>query len=123
MVAALVCDVAVQDPSTGKASLIGVFVNVHVGRFPTQRPISLYFKLVDGEGLYNLEVRYVQADTGEVLANAETELTVTDRLSPKDMHIPFPPLAIPNEGRYEFQIWANSMFLGSTSIRVVQQGV
>jgi hypothetical protein len=78
---------------------------------------------VDGEGFYNLEVRYVQSDTGEVLGNAETELTIAERLSPTDMHIPFPPLAIPNEGRYEFQIWANSMFLGSTSIRVVEQGV
>ena len=123
MVTALVCDVAVQDPSAGKASLIGVFDNVHVGQFPTQRPISLYFKLVDGEGFYNLEVRYVQSDTGEVLGNAETELTIAERLSPTDMHIPFPPVPLPKEGRYEFQIWANSMFLGSTSIRVVERGV
>ena len=123
LVAALACDAAVEDPTTGKKSLIGIFDLVHVSEFPTLRPISLYFKVVDAEGFYNFDVRYVQADTGEVLAQAEGELTATDRLASSDLHLPFPPLPMPVIGRYEFQIWANSMFLGSTSIRAVQRGV
>ena len=39
-----------------------------------------------------------------------------DRLSSTDLCISFPPVSIPVPGRYEFQIWANSMFLGSTFI-------
>ena len=123
LVAALVCDTAVVDPTTGKKSLIGVFDAVHATRFPTQRPISLYFKVADADGYYKMEVRFVQADTGEVIAGAEGELIANDRLAATDLHLPFPPLSMPKEGRYEFQIWANSMFLGSTSIRAVQLGV
>ena len=123
MVAALVCDTAVVDPTTGKKSLIGIFDAVHSPSFPTQRPISLYFKVADAEGYYKMEVRFVQADTGEVLAGADGELMANDRLTATDLHLPFPPLSMPMEGRYEFQIWANSMFLGSTSIRAVQLGV
>ena len=123
LVAALMCDAAVEDPSTGKKSLIGVFDLVYVKEFPTQRPISLYFKVVDAEGLYKFDVRYVQVNIGKVLAQAEGELTVNDRLASSALHLPFPPLPMPEVGWYEFQIWANSMFLGTTSMRAVQQGV
>ena len=123
LVAALMCDAAVEDPSTGKKSLIGVFDLVQVKKFPTQRPISLYFKIADAEGFYKFDVRYVQVNTSEVLARAEGALTVNDRLASSDLHLPFPPLPLPEIGRYEFQIWANSMFLGAASMRAVQQGV
>ena len=122
LVAALVCDVAVQDPSTGKKNLIGIFDMVHVSEFPTRRALTLYCKIVDAEGSYNFDVRYVRVDTGEVLARTKGEVTIKDRLISSDMHLPFPPLQLPAIGRYEFQIWANSMFLGSTSIEAVQQG-
>ena len=120
--AALMCDAAVEDPSTGKKSLIGVFDLVHVKEFPTRLPISLYFKIADAEGFYEFDVRYVQVNTGKILAQAEGELTANDRLTSSEMHLPFPPLLLPELGRYEFQIWANSMFLGATSMRAVQRG-
>jgi hypothetical protein len=116
LVAALVCDVAVADPSTGKKNLIGIFDRVHVGKFSTQRPMYLYLKVTDADGDYELEVRYVQISSGRILAKAEGKLHSENRLASIDMIVPFPPLPIPEEGRYEFQIWANSMFLGATFI-------
>lgn len=119
LVAALVCDVAVADPSTGKKNLIGVFDRVQVGTFPTQRQMSLYIKITDAEGFYRTEVRYVQVRTGQVLATAEGELQANDRLASSDLHIEFPPLAILSDGRYEFQVWFNSMYLGAAFIDAV----
>lgn len=116
LVAVLVCDVAVADRVTGKKNLIGIFDRLHVSEFPTRRPVSLYFKLVDAEGYYRIEVRYEQTATGKELARAEGELTSSNRLVSADLYIDFPPLPFPTEGTYEFQIWANEMFLGSTSI-------
>ena len=120
--AALVCDVAVSDPSTGKKSLIGIFDHVRVAKFPTTRRVSLYFKIADAQGRYDFDVRYVRADTGEVLARAEGKVVARDRLSSTDLHLAFPPLPIPAPGRYEFQVWANSMFLGSTFMDASQIG-
>lgn len=116
LVAALVCDVAVPDPSTSKKNLIGIFDKVYVGEFPTQRPMSLYMKVTDAEGDYDTEARYVQVSSGKVLVTAEGKLHSNNRLASIDLIIQFPPLPIPEEGRYEFQIWANSMFLGATFI-------
>ena len=123
LVAALVCDVAVADPSTGKKNLIGIFDQVRVEKFPTARQMSLYFKIADAEGRYDFNVRYVRADTDETLAKAEGRLEAKDRLASSDLHLPFPPLSIPAPGRYEFQLWANSMFLGSTFIDAHPAGV
>ncbi len=116
LVAVLVCDTAVADPTTGKKNLIGIFDRINVRTFPTQRPMSLYVKLTDAEGPYKVEVRYVQTNSGQELARAEGEAQFASRLGSLDFSIPLPPLPIPSEGRYEFQIWANNVYLGGTFI-------
>ncbi len=115
----LVCDVAVADPGTGKKNLIGIFDRINVGRFPTQYPMSVYLKLADAEGSYRLKVRYVQRDSGDILAEVEGDLQVANRLQSCDLVVSFPPLEVPSEGRYEFQIWSNDIFLGGTFIDAV----
>lgn len=119
LVAALVCDVAVIDPATGKHNLIGIFDKIHVGQFPASRPMSVYIKLADAQGHYEVEIRFVQVNTGQVLAGVKGPLDVTDRLSSADLHIDFQRLPLPKEGRYEFQAWANSVFLGSAFLDAV----
>lgn len=116
LVAVLVCDAAAIDPSTGKKSLIGIFDRVNVGAFPTERPLSLYFKVTDAEGRYKIEVRYIHADTDKTLASTEEEFQFANRLQSRDFLVQFPPLPMPEAGRYAFQLWANSMFLGSAFI-------
>ena len=121
LVAVLVCDTAAEDPSTGKKSLIGIFDRVWVGRFPTQRPMSVYVKLTDAQGFYRIKLKYVQTQTGQPLAEVDGEAELSDRLSSADFYVVTPPLPIPAAGRYEFQIWANDVFLGSTFIDAIQR--
>ena len=123
LVAALICDVAVADPSTGKKNLIGIFDRVIVGAFPTKRAMSLYFKLADAEGFYDIEVKYINRSSNSEIVGAKTTLKVKDRLLSTDLYIPFPPLPIPKKGRYEFQIWANSVFLGIAFLDAVSRTV
>ena len=78
--------------------------------------MTVYFKLADAEGYYEVSVKYVRVGDGRMLAEATGQVDATDRLSSYGMTVPFPPLPIPQEGRYEFQIWANDMYLGSTSL-------
>ena len=121
LVAVLICDAAVADPSSGKKNLIGIFDQLNVARFPTQWPVTIYMKLTDAEGFYKMEVRYVQVSSGQVLAKAELESQFTSRLVSADLFVPFPPLPVPSEGRYEFQIWANEVYLGGTFMNAVQR--
>src|SRR5881296_785716 len=68
LVAALICDAAVQDPSSGKKTLVGIFDRMMTAELPAYRPMSLYLKLTDAEGQYKLEIRFVHSETGNVLA-------------------------------------------------------
>ncbi|APV45373.1 hypothetical protein Dform_02064 [Dehalogenimonas formicexedens] len=116
LIAALVCDVAMKDPTTGKISLIGIFDKVHVKQFPAQRPVSLYAKLTEAEGNYQFQAKYVYSNTGETLAEAKGEFTAKDKLGTVELNLQYPPLPITAEGRYDFQLWVNGQFLGQTFI-------
>lgn len=118
LVAALVCDAAATDPTTRKKSLIGIFDRLWVDRFPAQRPLSVYIRLTDAEGEYKIEVRFVQVSSGQALASAVGQARIDNRLNSLDMVMDSPPLPIPDEGRYEFQIYANEAYLGGTFIDV-----
>jgi|SRR5882672_2130214 len=120
LVAALVCDVAVMDPTTGKKSLIGVFDRLNVGTFPTSHQMSLYLKVADAQGHYDIEVRFQKAG-GTPIAGATMKLDAPDRLLSQDVYLAFPPLPIPEEGRYEFQVFANSIYLGAAFLDAVHR--
>lgn len=116
LVAVLVCDTAAEDPSTGKKSLIGIFDKIWVTGFPTQRAVAVYVKLTDAKGRYRISLKYVQARTGQTLAEVEGEAEFQDQLASADFFVTTPVLPTPAEGRYEFQVWANDVFLGSTFV-------
>jgi hypothetical protein len=119
LVAVLVCDTTATDPASGKKTLIGIFDRIHVRQFPTNRPLSLYSKITDAEGSYDISIRFVQVETGQTLAEVVGEGNFTDRLVAHDLTIEVPPLPIPSAGRYEFQVWFNDVFLGSTFLDAV----
>ena len=123
LVAALVCEAAIADPNTGMQNLIGIFDRVKAAKFPITRTWFLYFKIADAQGRYKFDLRYVQVSTDAVLAQAEGTVTVNDRLDSPDFCLQWPPLLIPEPDKYEFQIWANSMFLGSTFFVAHEAGV
>lgn len=116
LVAAIVCDAAVKERATGKATLVGIFDRLWGLRFPTARPMTLYFKVADAQGWYNFQVKFVQLSTGDTMAEGLGEAMITDRLASSDAVLDFPPLPIPAPGRYEFQIFANGVFIGSAFI-------
>ena len=120
LVAALICDVAVEDPSTSKKNLIGIFDYAEADGFPTSRSMSLYIKMTDGEGYYPIEIDYVLVNTGEVLGQATDEIEIENRTDSIDFYITFQQVPMPRTGRYEFRIKASGMFLGSAFIDVAQ---
>lgn len=121
MVAALVCDVAVADPSTGKKNLIGIFDRLWTDQFPTTRSLSIYWKVTDAEGHYKIVARFVQVNGNRVLGEAEGDALLTDRLSSFDFMLLFPLLLFPDPGRYEFQILMNDALLGSAFLDAVRR--
>ena len=119
MVAAVICDVGVVDPSSGKKNLIGIFTRLTAGQYPTARPMSLYVKVSDAKGYYPVKVEFVYLNSGQVLGTAQGALEVASRTEYADFLIGFPPLTFPQAGRYEFRVIASDMLVGSTFLDAV----
>lgn len=119
LVAALICDVAVIDPSTRKHNLIGIFDRIQVFQFPAQRAMSLYVKVTDASGHYPFRVDFVRVESDELMARAEGEMNVKDRTLSFDLAVNFPTLPLPQPGRYEFRIHASQMYLGSAFLDAI----
>ena len=113
LVAAVICDTAVEDPNSRKKTLVGIFDRVWVRDFPTRRQLSLYLKVADALGRYDVQIKFVQVSTGEMLNEVSGKMEVSNRLASSDFFIPF-NLEIASEGRFEFQIWFNGSYLGQT---------
>lgn len=116
--AVLVCDEAMRDRRTGKTSLIGIFDRITVATFPTSRPMSLYMRLIDAEGYYQMRIEFVHADKDVLLTRVEGTINSPDRSVALEAIYQTPPLPIPEPGRYEFRIHANNMYLGNAAILV-----
>jgi hypothetical protein len=117
----VVCDAAVQDPTSGKWSLVGIFNRVHVTDFPAARPMYVWLRLSDAEGKYHLRVVFVHVDSDRKLAEMSLDYESRSRLGSTDTAVSFPPLPLPEPGSYEFQVWCNNIFLGSGTIMAVQR--
>ncbi len=113
LVAALICDVAVRDPSSGKQNLIGIFDTLRAAKFPTAQPMGLYLKVTDASGYYPIRVDFVRSDSDKLLTQAHGNLNAPDRMKSFHMSVNFTPLPIPAAGRYEFRLYASEMYLGS----------
>ena len=119
LVAAVICDVAVDDPNTRKKTLVGIFDRVWARDFPTHRSLSLYVKIADALGRYNMQLKVVNISTGEQLAPISSEVVVLDKLQTTECLIHLQNMPMPTEGRYEFQLWFNDMYAGQTFLDAV----
>jgi hypothetical protein len=97
---------------TNKKSLIGVFQDMNALAFPTQANCALYIKLVDGIGDYALRIRFVNL-SGETLVTELPSIKAhfNDPLAPAEVAVNMVGFLVPEEGRYEFQLYANEIYL------------
>jgi hypothetical protein len=119
--AILVCDQVIHEIGTNKKSLIGIFEEIHLPRFPAQYPrIAVYVNLTDAHGEYVLEMRLIGEDGGEVGRGQTPKVNIENPLATCEFALQVQNLQFPKPGQYEFQIFANESFLATKNFRVRQ---
>ena len=122
LLAMLVCDSVINDATTGKASIIGVFDTVWSPTFPVQQPVSLYIRMTDAAGSYKVKLQFVRLDDDAVVATVEGEFTAEDRLRFVELSLRLPPVELRDEGKYEFRLWANERYIGRATFSAAKAG-
>jgi hypothetical protein len=119
--AMLVCDLTIREERTGKVSLIGVFENIAAPAFPTvHRALSVYVKLVDAEGEYDIRLELMRLDDATMVAEGRMQATFADRMAASELIFNLENLAFERPGRYEFRLHAGERFVAGKSFTVIQ---
>ena len=99
----LLCNQTIIEAETGKLSIIGIFDNIEMDRFPGWFPIfTAFLQLTDGIGAYKITIEVWDLQRGEVLASVtSTGIEFDDRADKVNLMIPVPSLLLQHPGRYD----------------------
>jgi hypothetical protein len=118
LLAFIVCDSVIHDAGTQKKTLVGIFDRVQSPAAPFQiNSIGLYAKMVEGSGEYKIKLRMVnlkdESPVMEVLADAKWTVAA----SPMELGMNFRGIGVKEFGTYEFQLFADDVYLGRAVVR------
>ena len=115
LLAILLCDQVILEQGTGKKTLVGIFEDINSSGEPIAHRVGFFARVTDLEGLYNFAIKVVRiAPEGEVVVAAgqfPLPQAISDRLANVDIALNVPAV-FPKFGKYEFQLFANDMYIG-----------
>lgn len=106
----LLCDAAIQDPYTGKTTIVGTLDRLVATGYPAVHAhCALYFKVTEMNGTDRFSIRILAPDLETVVAEpmSDWSLAVDDPLQHYDCVVNLPDLVLPERGRYTVQLLYN----------------
>jgi hypothetical protein len=120
VLAMLICDQVIAEQGSGKKSLLGIFDNINAPGFPTQIRLAIYVKIADAEGQYKFGIRLVHLKDETCIAEFHLDVTIADRTNSAELAINVLGMILPEPGKYEFQLWANEVYLHRITLNALQ---
>jgi hypothetical protein len=105
-----------------KKVIAGVFDNITLSEIPGHFPNSscLYVSLTEIRGEVDIMLRYVDLSSNEVLLeHGPTKLVCDDPLVSVDFSVEVPPLPVPHEGVFGWEVHAGDEMIGMLRITAV----
>lgn len=119
--ALVLADHVYVDVYSGKKVIAGTFSALFSDRFPCVlgRPTHAYISMTEAEvGLVALELRYVDLSNDQVLMKTDIEVKSQGPLSTVDFISEVPPIPMPHDGAYAFELLWNNELVGSLRVTV-----
>ncbi len=119
--AVVLADNVYTDVHTNKKIVAGTFNQLWSVKFPAifSKTTQVYLVLTNCHGVQKLRIRYVDLkDESVLLESPEIRLTITDPLERHEVVMDVPPLPMPHEGQYAFEVYCNGELLGGIRINV-----
>ena len=121
--ALVLADHVYVDRLTGKKVIAGTFNRLWSVVFPAEysSPTYAYICLTDIKKSALVRLRYVEADDNKILMELPgVEVTAKSPLDSVELIVEVPPLPMPHEGTYHFEVYADDKLLGSVRILVAK---
>jgi len=122
--AVLICDYVITEQGTNKKSLIGIFENINVKRFPcVHHSLSVYIKMTEGQGNYRFRLELVDLQDNQTVGGGElpNEINMPSPLRAHELVFNLKGLKFAHAGEYEFRIFSNDKIFGQKSFVVTER--
>jgi hypothetical protein len=121
--AILLCEKIIEEAGTSKKSLIGIFLGIKAPSVPVGMSMGIYARMTDAEGQYRFRIDLVHLPSDDRVASVVfPPFTSHGRLETTEIVVHVPKIDFPRFGKYEFQLYCDDVFIGHTSLDVVQGG-
>lgn len=121
--AMLLCDSVITEVGTNKKSLIGVFENINVMKFPAfHHFLAVYIKLTEAKGTYRFRLELVNLKNNTILGKGEIpqDIAIDNPLGTHELVFNLGGLKFDAPGEYEFRIFANDKIFEQKTFLVRQ---
>lgn len=119
LLAMLICDQVITDAETKKKTLVGVFDKYLATNTPFAANFAVYAKLIDAAGSYLFMLRMVNLRDEKPVMDLKTNtFDWKDPRSAMELALNFRGIPISEFGGYEFQLFANEVYVGRATMNV-----
>jgi len=118
----VLADYIYTDAQTGKKVIAGTFNAMRPQQIPStfNRSTYAYICLTDIKGNCDIEMKYVDLETGEPLIALEGVRVASESpLDSVEIVVEVPPFPIPHPGVYTFEVHGDHVLLGALRITVM----
>jgi hypothetical protein len=120
-IALIVCDQIIQDASSGKRSLVGIFNSLKAASFPaTTKHLSIYASLTNINGNVPMELHCFNETHEEAIVAVPFNGSMDNPNNVLDVAFDFDEFSFPKPGLYCFEIRAVEEIILSTRLNVIQ---
>lgn len=117
----LISDSVIQDRTTGKYSVIGIFDRIYSPNFPCMHPtVAVYIRLADAFGRYRGRIEFRDAQDQVISSYDGIELEVKERGHVVEFGFTTQMLPLQKPGKYQFQLYFNGEYAASAPLEAVQ---
>lgn len=123
VMAMLICDQIINEQGTNKKSLMGVFQQVNAPGFPVMVPrMAVYVRLADvmENTVFKLRIVKLTGFDESLIAEAPLEIVIQDPTKPAELGFQMLNFVFPEAGKYEFQLYAEDIYLQRVTMDAVQ---
>jgi len=81
LLALLLCEILITEAGTNRKTLVGIFDQLIIQRFPAHQRMAIYARLTDGQGIYKFKLEFVDIGQDRLLSEFEADpIQILDRL-------------------------------------------
>ena len=114
-----ICDHIIKEENTHKTSLIGMFGNINIAKFPCVYPcLYVYVAVTGGRGKQTGKLCFVNDETNKTSVKLNGDIEFPDPIAIVEMNFRITNLHLDNPGMYHFEFWLDDELIGQRSFTV-----